>query len=708
MASLHQRAHEALNKADGEKRKFRMSSAKELLDQISLNHSPHAYQQENWTGTFDQYLDIVRATPQVTRTAHQRLYDMICQYGTYSVEDSAGSLGGRMRYAFFDDPENDGRDAIFGLTDTLTEIVNVFRSAALGYGAERRIILLHGPVGSSKSTIAKLIKRGVERYSRSDDGRLYSYGWKEDDGSVTWSPMNDDPLRLVHDQHRDEVSAYLNAGRDEDDPHRVTIAGDLNPLCRFMFKARMEKYNGDWTRVVQDVVVRRIVLSEQDRMGIGTFQPKAAKHQVSTELTGDTNSRKVAEYGSERDPRAFNFDGEFHVANRGLIEFSDVLKLDDALLYDLLGATQEHTIKPKGFAQTDIDTVIIGHTNDPEYRKLQSNESMDALRDRMIKIDVPYVTRLSDECKIYQNDYNSNRVPDKHIAPHTLEVAAMWAVLTRLEEPGNAELTRLQKLKLYDGKTRPGFTTADVVQLRKTARTEGMMGISPRYVQDRISSALVANSTTGSLSPLMVIKELENGLQHRPRLLNDESREAYSQLVRVIHEEYTDVVKNEVQRAIAADEESLVRLCGDYIDSVKAYTQQELAQDKPSSENEEPDEGLMRSIEERIDIPEERKDDFRREIMNYIGALALDGKKFDFRTNERLQNALEMKLLDDQKDTIKLTSLVSNAVTVAAQEKIDNVKARLIRDCGYNEESAADVLQYVANSVDRDPLKQAS
>ena len=206
------------------------------------------------------------------------------------------------------------------------------------------------------------------------------------------------------------------------------IEGELCPYCRFMFNDRMARYDGDWARLLEDVQVRRLILSEQDRVGIGTFQPKDEKNQDATELTGDINYRKIAEYGSESDPRAFNFDGEFNIANRGIIEFIEVLKLDVAFLYDLLGASQEHKIKPKKFAQTDIDEVIIGHTNEPEYKKLQSNEFMEALRDRTVKIDVPYVTRLSDEIRIYEKDYNSRKVRGKRIAPHTLEVAAMWAL----------------------------------------------------------------------------------------------------------------------------------------------------------------------------------------------------------------------------------------------------------------------------------------
>ncbi|MFV0442088.1 MAG: PrkA family serine protein kinase, partial [Planctomycetaceae bacterium] len=545
-----------------------VSSGQTLLDTISARQNPEQFRQEHWQGSFAEYLDLVKSKPQVTRTAYQRLYDMIIRDGSYPVEGSKGLI----RYKFFDDPQDGGDDAIFGLTKPLMELVNVFKSAALKYGTERRVLLLHGPVGSSKSTIARLLKRGLERYSRTDDGAIYTFGWREEDGSVTWDPMNSEPLQLVPVAQRDEVCAFLNAERGEHD-YRLTIDGDVCPLSRWYFRDRLQKYDGDWTKVLETVVVKRLFLSEQDRVGIGTFQPKDEKNQDSTELTGDINYRKIAEFGTESDPRAFNFDGEFNVANRGLIEFIEVLKLDVAFLYDLLGASQEHKIKPKKFAQTDIDTVIVGHTNEPEYKKLQSNEFMEALRDRTIKIDVPYVTVLNEEIKIYQKDYHPGRVRGKHIAPHTLEVAAMWAILTRLEQPKHHGLTLMQKLKLYNGKTLPGFTAENVKQLRKEAKHEGLEGISPRYVQDKISNALVVNTDATSLNPFMVLNELEGGLKHHSLIGSDETRETFRQLIAIVKEEYTDIVKNEVQRAIAADEDALARLCGNYIDNVKAYTQ---------------------------------------------------------------------------------------------------------------------------------------
>ena len=679
-------------------------SGREIISLVAQRQDLDQFRRKHWVGTFEEYLDLARQKPEVTRNAFERVYDMIMAAGTHVYEETRGVK--RVHYKFFDDPENEGRDAVFGLDDSLESLVNALKSAAKGYGIEKRVLLLHGPVGSSKSTIARLLKRGLERYSSTDGGALFTLGWVSDDtGDVAWCPMHEEPLHIIPERFRDDVLARLNGERKEESP-RVKIVGELCPYCRFMYTDRLKKYNGDWTKVVQDIRVKRFALSEQDRQGVGTFQPKDEKNQDSTELTGDINYRKIAEYGSDSDPRAFNFDGEFNVANRGIIEFIEVLKLDVAFLYDLLGASQEHKVKPKKFAQTDIDEVIIGHTNEPEYRRLQNNEFMEALRDRTVKIDVPYVTRLADEIKIYEKDYNPKKVKGKHIAPHTIEMAAMWAVLTRLEPPNNASLTLLQKLKLYNGKTLPGFTEENIKELREETTTEGLQGISPRYVQDKISNALVAHMEAKSINPFMVMNELESGLKHHSLITSDDIRGRYRELLGVVKEEYENIVKNEVQRAIAADEDALKRLCGNYIDNVKAYTQREKVRNKFTGQFEEPDERLMRSIEDKIDIPDSRKDDFRREIMNYIAALMMDGKTFDYKSNERLYKALQLKLFEDQKDTIKLTSLVSQVVDKDTQAKIDVVKSRLIRDFGYDDESATDILNYVASIFARGDVKK--
>ena len=512
-------------------------------------------------------------------------------------------------------------------------------------------------------------------------------------------------MHLIPEDYRERFIETL-FGESDDIP--AAMYSELCPFCRQTFREFLKEHQGDWGTILSHVKVSRLVLSEKDRIGVGTFQPKDEKNQDSTELTGDINYRKIALYGSDSDPRAFNFDGEFNIANRGIIEFIEVLKLDVAFLYDLLSASQEHKIKPKKFAQTDIDEVIIGHTNEPEYRKFQSNEFMEALRDRTVKIDVPYITRLDDEIKIYKKDFYEKKVRGMHIAPHTIEMAAMWAVLTRLEEPKKAQLSLLQKLKLYNGKSLPGFTRDNIKELRNESVREGMEGISPRYIQDKISNALVHEAERKSINPFMVLNELEQGLKSHSLIRNEDQRKRYRELLSVVKEEYTDIVKNEVQRAIAADEDALKRLCGNYIDNVKAYTQKQKVKNVYTGVDEEPDEMLMRSIEMKIEIPESRKEDFRREIMNYIGALALEGKTFDYRSNERLQKALELKLFEDQKDSIKLTSLISNVVDKETQEKIDVVKSRMIKYYGYNDESATDVLNYVASIFARGDAKNTS
>ena len=203
----------------------------------------------------------------------------------------------------------------------------------------------------------------------------------------------------------------------------------------------------------------------------------------------------------------------------------------------------------------------------------------------------------------------------------------------------------------------------------------------------------------------MVLNELESGLKNHSLLSNEELKAEYRELLSVVRQEYEEIIKGEVQRAVSADESALQRLCGNYIDNVKAFTQREKVRNQFTGVDEEPDERLMRSIEEKIEITDSRKDDFRREIMNYIGALALDGKKFNFKMNERLHKALELKLFEDQKDSIKITTMVSAVVDKDTQEKIDIVKSRLIKDFGYDEISATDVLQYVASIFARGDVK---
>jgi len=673
----------------------------DLLSKYSVTDD---YKKLHWEGSFIEYLDMLQKDPLIVRNAYQRLYDMVASHGYEDYEKYRENF---RRWKFFDDEEGGGKDAVFGIDKELNQLVETIKGGAEGFGVDKRILLMHGPVGSAKSTIARLLKRGLERYSCKPEGALFTFKILDRE-TEEWvlSPMHEEPLKLIPEEIREGFVKDLFAGSNLHYPI-TTHKPVMDPASRKYFEMLMEHYSGDWQQVVTEGVrVVRLTLSEKNRVGIGTYQPKDEKSQDATELTGDINYRKIAQYGSDSDPRAFNFDGEFNVANRGMIEFVEVLKLETAFLYDLLGATAEKMIKPRKFAQTPIDEVILGHTNNPEYKKLQNDDLMEAFRDRTIKIDIGYNIELSEEMKIYERDYAD---PPRHIAPHTFKVAAMWAVLSRLKDPNDSNISLMQKLKLYDGKSLPGYTIDNIQELRKEGReyNEGMEGISPRFIQEKLSMCLSTDKYS-HVNPFILMNAIEEGIANSPLIVSKDEKQKLLALLAEVKEEYTDIVKNEVQRAICADEEAIARLCANYVDNVKAFCQKERIKNKFTGQEEEPDEKLMRSIEEKIDIPNSRKDDFRKELMNFIGALAVEGKKFEYATNERLQKALELKLFEDSRNTINLSTMMTDVIDTDTQSKIDVVKERLIKNYGYIEESARDVIQYVASVFARGDVTNQS
>jgi len=669
-----------------------------LSDLLTSTASETDYGALNWTGTFDEYLDIVNETPKVTRNSYQRMYDMVMSHGTEEVNYCKQTY---TKYKFFASGK-DGDISIYGLEEPLMELVDVLRSAAYHYGPERRIILLHGPVGSSKSTIVTTLKKGLEQYSITDP--LYSFTWcVEDDNGTPVEvpcPMNEEPLKLLPEAARKNIVERINNSLANDD-YRIKLDGNLSPVSEFYRDKLLKKYNGDFNKVLSHVKVRRVILSEKSRVGIGTFQPKDEKSQDATELTGDINYRKLAQYGSESDPRAFDFDGEFLISNRGMVEFQEILKLQTEFLYDLLGATQEHRVKPKRFNQVPIDEVIIGHTNNAEYDKLKNNKFMEALRDRTIKIDVPYLLKINDEKKIYDYFYNQHTV-HKHIAPHTTYLAALYAVVSRLEKPVKNDMSIIQKAKLYNGVGVHGFTEEHVKEMLEETPNEGLLsGVSARFIQNQFSNAIV-NPRMGkkSINPFMLFSQIRDGIKNYSGFNSEDLRAEALERLELVEKEYDRIVKREVQQALSSSEEAIKTLCTNYIDNVVAFVNDEKVTNPITGKDEPANEKMMRSIEEKINVSTNMKEDFRREIMNYMGSLAAKGKSFKYDSNEQLHKALEKKLFEDIKDSIKLSALAQDTATVVDKELLDKINAlkqRLVKDFGYDEDSAHDVLVYVGS-----------
>lgn len=658
----------------------------------------------SWKGSFAEYLDLVRSNPHVLHNSWGRLYRMIISKG---YEDVILFKKKVRKYKFFSENTD---FPIFGLEEQLAEFVDVIKAGALGYGPEKRVLLLHGPVGSSKSTICTLLKRGLEEFSKTDEGALYTYSWNlegtelaEIEGNMVECPLHEEPLNLIPEGPR---NAFLNEVRNtlpEDNLIDIDVPWSLCPKCQFYFDFFMDHYNGNLEKVLSHITVHRFVLDEKTRKGIGTFQPKDEKNQDSTELTGDINFRKLGQIGTDSDPRCFNFDGEFQVSNRGMCEFIEVLKLTRQFLYDLLGASQEKQIKPKKFSQMSIDEVLVGHTNNPEFQSLQKDKKMEALRDRTIKIDIPYLLKWDDEISIYRHVYNENTVK-QHIAPHTLEIAALWSVMTRLEAARDRSVTISEKARLYNGQTLPGWNEDKVKELRESSLGEGMRGISARFIQNVISNVLVSNK--GYINVFMVINEIKESLKYYSLIDSEDDRKRYLDLVTEVTREYDEIIKDEIQRALIGDENAIQRLCTQYIDNVIATVNKTQIENPITGREEPPNERLMRSIEEKIDIQEGQVNDFRRSIVVHIGSVSNRGGTFDYRSNPRLMKALQLKLFEDTKDTIKLAKLSEGASTVDpdVQDKIDTLKKRLKDQFGYNDQSASDVLQYASSIFARGDL----
>ncbi|HEY7976319.1 MAG TPA: protein prkA, partial [Ktedonobacterales bacterium] len=592
--------------------------------------------------------------------SHERIYNMIVASG------SETNKIGEQRFNFFS-------DEIFGIEKPLQQIVEYFHSAAQRLEVRKRILLLMGPVGGGKSTIVSLLKRGLETYSRTEVGAVYA---------IRDCPMHEEPLHLIPEEMRADVEKEYG----------LYIEGELCPKCRWMIEH-------DFKGEIEKVPVRRIALSEKQRLGIGTFAPSDPKSQDISELVGGMDLSTIGEVGSESDPRAYRFDGELNIANRGMAEFVEMLKVDEKFLYVLLTLSQEQNIKTGRFSMIYADEVVVSHTNEHEYQSFVGNKKSEALQDRIILVKVPYNLRVSDEVRIYEKLLGQSALTNVHIAPHTLRIASMFAILSRLEPSKKAGMSLMKKLKLYDGEDMEEFKQKDVKELQDETTREGMDGISPRYVINRLSSALVRDGVT-CINPIDALRALRDGLDQHTSVTREE-REHYLNFIAEARKEYDDMARKEVQRAfVYSFEESAHTLLNNYLDNVEAYCNKTKVRDPITEEDIEPDEQLMRSIEGQIGIPENAKKTFREEILIRISSLARRGQQFSYTSHDRLKEAIEKKLFADLRDVVKITT---SARTPDPEQlkKSNEVISRLISDHGYCPVCANELLKYVGSLLNR-------
>ncbi|WP_369823264.1 PrkA family serine protein kinase [Sporosarcina sp. P17b] len=624
----------------------------------------HNYRKEEnqlkWEGTFLEYLNLIKERKEVAQTAHSRIYEMIKSAGIEKKD-------GKKVYNFFD-------QELYGLEESIERLVEeYFHPAAKRLDVKKRVLLLMGPVSGGKSTIVSMLKRGLEAFSRTDEGAVYA---------IKGCPMHEDPLHLIPESLR--KSFFEEYG--------IRIEGSLSPLNQLRVD---EEFGGK----IENVIVERILFSEDRRVGIGTFTPSDPKSQDIADLTGSIDFSTIAEFGSESDPRAYRFDGELNIANRGMMEFQEMLKLDEKFLWHLLSLTQEGNFKAGRFALISADELIVAHTNETEYRSFISNKKNEALHSRMIVIPVPYNLKVSAEEKIYEKMIRDSDIAHVHIAPHALRVAAIFSVLTRLKASKKQGIDRLKKLRLYDGQNVEGFNDADAEELKNEFIDEGMDGIDPRYVINRISSAIIRKEVP-SINALDVLRSLKDGFDQHASI-SSEDRDTYMNYISMARKEYDEIAKKEVQKAfVYSYEESAKTLMDNYLDNVEAYCNKNKLRDPLTGEEINPDEKLMRSLEEQIGISENAKKAFREEILIRISAYARKHQRFDYRSHDRLREAIQKKLFADLKDVVKITT-TSATPDETQLKKMNEVVARLVDEHGYNSVSANELLRYVGSLLNR-------
>ena len=618
-----------------------------------------------WNGSFKDYITLVQENPKLAQLAHARVLDMIESAGVYFDENDKNKQNAM--YKFFN------KD-LFGVDEPLRKVVKYLKAAASGSQVGRRILLLYGPTSSGKSQMAALLKSGIEEFTRTEEGALYA---------IADCPIHENPLNLVPSALRKRFREEYNV--------RVDPLARLCPVCQFNLE---DKYKNDWL----SVPVKRIFLSETNRIGIGTFLPGDTKNQSITELVGSVDFSKLGEFGVESDPRAYKFDGELNVANRGIMEMIEMLKVDPKFLYVLLTLAQEKTIKTERFPLIYADEFIIAHTNETEYRRFLADTKLEALHDRIIVHKFPYNLTLDAEIKIYEKLLAEADFGDVHIAPLTLKVASMFAILSRLEPGKDQNLTLLKKMQLYNGEDVEGFTKEDVKNIKADTEREGMDGISPRYIFNCIADCFTKYNMD-CITPIDMLRATKENFESNAKLSKEEI-DRYDELLTIVVEEYTKMAKNEVQKAFFVNFESEIKnLLNNYIDNVGAYLDDTKVENE-FGEYSEPDKYLMRSIEEKVGVSDAAKDSFRQEVYRKVIKSKNEIGDFDYTSHAKLKEALEKQLFDERADVIRLTVSTRNPDPEALQ-KLNQVIDTLVKHYGYTAESANQLLRYVNSLMSR-------
>ena len=622
---------------------------------------------EKFKGTFLEYLSLIEENPEIADHAHKRLYDAITSHGTGTMEDSDPRKhklfgGDNVRtYEYF-------QNEFFGMESVIAKLMRFMRSASLKGEESRQVLLLMGPVGAGKSALTEHIKRAL-------DGQPYYH--------LEGDPQRGEPLQLLPRSLRDRFSKMLDVG----------IEGDISPVARHLL---FEEYDGQYEKFK----VRETTFSQRARRGVASVPPMDANSQDVSVLIGSEDISKLDKY-SEDDPRALSLNGAFNVGNRGIVELVEVFKNEIEFLHTIITATQEKRVPSPGkHDMIYFDGVILAHCNESEWNRFQSEHTNEAILDRVVKINVPYVLELEQEIKIYEKILSRSNFK-AHIAPHTIRVASMFSVLSRLKESQKCDL--LTKMKLYNGEEvveKGRVKKIDIRDLRDEDPNEGMNGISTRFIMKAVDNAL-SDSEKDFITPISIMDSMVK--QVKEQIIDKEFQSRCLELIRnVVRGEYLHVLETEIAKAfITAYEPQAQSIFENYMDHAEAYTTKSRMKDRVTNEEMQPDENFMRSIESTIGVSTSGKDGFRADVTAYMFSKMRRGEKVDYTSYEPLKEAIETYLITSVKDLARIVTK-SRARDEEQQQKYSEMVQTLINDYGYTAESAEEILVYASNNLWRD------
>ncbi|MGH8474925.1 MAG: hypothetical protein ACRER2_04000 [Methylococcales bacterium] len=637
----------------------------EFAELIARDRRERATKQ--WSGTLLDYLDIVKKDPTIPKLAHARMYEMIRSKG---IRDILELEDPKVKHLFADNPVKVYgffETEFFGVETTLAQIVRYFQSAALHGEESRQVLYLMGPVGAGKSSLVEKLQAGLEQADP-----IYA---------IAGCPIHEEPLHLIPRHLRSEFEKMLG----------VHIEGDLCPVCRYRVK-------NDLNTKYETMLVETVEFSKRDRRGIGVVPPVDPNNQDTSVLIGSEDISKLDLY-SEGDPRVLDLNGAFNVGNRGMVEFIEVFKNETEYLHAMITATQEKFVPAPGRHGTVyIDSVIVAHSNEAEWQKFRADNTNEAILDRIVVVKVPYDLRLSEEVKIYRKILGKSDF-DAHVAPFTLEIASLFAILSRLEPSPKVDL--MTKVRLYNGEevVEKGRTKRiSVRELREDAKSEGMNGISTRFTMKALDNALASNPEC--INPINVREALVNMVKASD--FSDDVRKRYLEFLQnTVHKEYLVMVEKEITKAfVYSYQEQAESLFQNYLDHAEAFVNKTKVKDANTHEELEPDDDFLKSIEEHIAIIGNAAEGFRQEVIAFLWASQRRGEKVSYQSYEPLKSAIEKKLMSSVREISRVITK-SRTRDEEQKQKYDGMVQNLLEH-GYCEHCVDVILKYAANNLWRD------